>query len=217
MGMIQVVIVAPVLALRAGLRALLEAGPLEVETVAEAARLEDLGDVPEADVLILTPEGADLDALSEVLGAHPGQAAVLLLAEEARTGAGALAAYSQSDLPARAWGALSLDASPEELGAAVWALANGLWVGSGEIFQQQAALPAALPAREADLLEPLTDRELEVLQLLAQGLANKQIALALNISEHTVKFHVSAVYSKLRAANRTEAVRLGVQRGLVSL
>jgi DNA-binding NarL/FixJ family response regulator len=215
--MIQVVIVAPVLALRAGLRALLEAGPLAVEMVAEAARLEDLGDLPEADVLVLTLEAVDQDALAEVLGAIPGQAAVLLLVEEPRTGAGALAAYSRSALPARAWGALSLDADPEALGAAVWALANGLWVGSGEIFHDQAALPPVLPAEDADLLDPLTERELDVLQLLAQGLANKQIALALHISEHTVKFHVSAVYSKLRAANRTEAVRLGVQRGLVSL
>jgi DNA-binding NarL/FixJ family response regulator len=56
-----------------------------------------------------------------------------------------------------------------------------------------------------------------VLQLLAHGLANKQIALALNISEHTVKFHVSSIYNKLGATNRTEAVRAGVQRGLVVL
>jgi DNA-binding NarL/FixJ family response regulator len=67
------------------------------------------------------------------------------------------------------------------------------------------------------LLEALTERENEVLQLLAQGLANKQIALALGISEHTVKFHISAIYAKLGANNRTEAVRLGVQRGLVIL
>jgi DNA-binding NarL/FixJ family response regulator len=56
-----------------------------------------------------------------------------------------------------------------------------------------------------------------VLQLLAQGLANKQIALTLGISEHTVKFHISGVYSKLGATNRTEAVRLGVRKGLVVL
>jgi DNA-binding NarL/FixJ family response regulator len=64
---------------------------------------------------------------------------------------------------------------------------------------------------------PLTERESQVLQLLAHGLANKQIALALSISEHTVKFHVSSIYTKLRASNRTEAVRAGVQRGLVVL
>jgi DNA-binding NarL/FixJ family response regulator len=56
-----------------------------------------------------------------------------------------------------------------------------------------------------------------VLQLLAQGMANKQIAMKLAISEHTVKFHVSSIYTKLGAANRTEAVRLGVRRGLILL
>ena len=66
-------------------------------------------------------------------------------------------------------------------------------------------------------MEPLPERESEVLQLLAQGLSNKQIAVRLYISEHTVKFHVSSVYGKLGATNRAEAVRLGVQRGLVVL
>ena len=56
-----------------------------------------------------------------------------------------------------------------------------------------------------------------MLQLLAQGLANKQIALALGISEHTVKFHISSIYAKLGATNRAEAVRLGVLRGLIVL
>jgi DNA-binding NarL/FixJ family response regulator len=56
---------------------------------------------------------------------------------------------------------------------------------------------------------------MEVVQLLAQGKANKHIALDLAISEHTVKFHVSSIYTKLGAANRTQAVRLGVRRGLV--
>jgi len=55
------------------------------------------------------------------------------------------------------------------------------------------------------------------LQLLARGLSNKQIALQLGISEHTVKFHVSSIYTRLGVSSRTEAVRLGVQQGLVVL
>ena len=70
---------------------------------------------------------------------------------------------------------------------------------------------------EEQLVEPLTEREAEVLQLLAQGLTNKQIAFTLSISEHTVKFHVSGIYAKLGATNRTEAVRLGVRQGLIIL
>ena len=57
----------------------------------------------------------------------------------------------------------------------------------------------------------------QVLELLARGLANKQIAVSLGISEHTAKFHVSSIYSKLGATNRAEAVRTGIQKGLVSL
>src|SRR5262245_34743781 len=65
--------------------------------------------------------------------------------------------------------------------------------------------------------EPLTTREVEVLQLLAEGLPNKSIAARLGISDQTVKFHVASICGKLGAANRTQAVRLAVRRGLVSL
>jgi two-component system, NarL family, response regulator LiaR len=67
------------------------------------------------------------------------------------------------------------------------------------------------------LIEELTERELEVLHLLAQGMPNKEIAAHLVISERTAKFHVSSIMSKLGATNRTEAVALAVQRGLIKL
>jgi two-component system nitrate/nitrite response regulator NarL len=65
--------------------------------------------------------------------------------------------------------------------------------------------------------EPLTPRELQVLELLAEGLANRAIAARLGISDQTVKFHVASVCGKLGAANRTEAVRRAVRRGLLAL
>jgi len=65
--------------------------------------------------------------------------------------------------------------------------------------------------------EALTPREVQVLELLAEGLPNKAIAARLNISDQTVKFHVSAICGKLGAANRTEAVRRAVRRGLITL
>ncbi len=74
---------------------------------------------------------------------------------------------------------------------------------------QQASQPAEM--------DSLTPRELEVLYLLAQGKSNKQIAAELVITERTTKFHVSSIFSKLGAANRTEAAKIAVQRGLVSL
>lgn len=65
--------------------------------------------------------------------------------------------------------------------------------------------------------ESLTPREVEVLELLAEGLSNKAIAERLGISDQTVKFHVAAICGKLGAANRTDAVRRAIRRGLVSL
>ena len=65
--------------------------------------------------------------------------------------------------------------------------------------------------------EPLTPREVQVLELLAEGLPNKAIAARLDISDQTVKFHVSAICGKLGAANRTDAVRRAVRRGLITL
>jgi DNA-binding NarL/FixJ family response regulator len=68
-----------------------------------------------------------------------------------------------------------------------------------------------------DVVEALTRREIDVLDLLAEGLPNKRIAERLHISDQTVKFHVASIYAKLGAANRTDAVRRAVRRGLLTL
>ena len=68
-----------------------------------------------------------------------------------------------------------------------------------------------------DLIEPLTERETQVLELLAEGLSNKGIAARLGISDQTVKFHVASICGKLDAHTRTEAVRRAVRQGLITL
>jgi DNA-binding NarL/FixJ family response regulator len=70
---------------------------------------------------------------------------------------------------------------------------------------------------ELEVVEALTPREVQVLELLAEGLPNKAIADRLTISDQTVKFHVSSISTKLGAANRTDAVRRAVRRGLITL
>jgi DNA-binding NarL/FixJ family response regulator len=65
--------------------------------------------------------------------------------------------------------------------------------------------------------EPLTPRELQVIELLVEGLSNKTIAAQLGISDQTVKFHVAAICGKLGAANRTDAVRRAIRRGIVAV
>src|SRR3954463_5199746 len=77
--------------------------------------------------------------------------------------------------------------------------------------------PGASAPDEDGLEEPLTAREVQVLELLAEGLPNKAIAARLRISDQTVKFHVSSIAGKLGAKNRTDAVRLAVRRGLITL
>ncbi len=109
----------------------------------------------------------------------------------------------------RVWGVLPNDASAEELSAAIHALSQGLIVGTSTLLFESENEPLGRG--------PLTERESEVLGLLAKGLANKQIALSLGISEHTVKFHVSSIYSKLNVTNRTEAVREGLRGGWLAL
>jgi ATP/maltotriose-dependent transcriptional regulator MalT len=81
------------------------------------------------------------------------------------------------------------------------------------------AIVIAPDAREDadDYAEPLTTREIQVLELLAEGLPNKAIAERLGISDQTVKFHVSSISGKLGASNRTDAVRRAVRRGLIAL
>ena len=80
------------------------------------------------------------------------------------------------------------------------------------------ATVVATPRRKDALLpEPLTGREVQVLELLAEGLPNKAIAARLGISDQTIKFHVASISGKLGAANRTDIVRRAVRRGLVTL
>ncbi len=84
------------------------------------------------------------------------------------------------------------------------------------LSQQTHKIPSSSQG-QMPLIDELTERELEVLHLLAQGMPNKEIAARLVISERTAKFHVSSIMSKLGATNRTEAVSLAAQRGLITL
>ncbi len=119
------------------------------------------------------------------------------------------------------FGALQRDATGEEIVAAIAAVAGGLITLdrrlAGDLLASSERPQLPMPERLADAEEPLTARELEVLQLLAEGLPNKLIAAQLHISEHTAKFHVSAIMLKLGAASRTEAVTQAARRGLLIL
>ena len=112
---------------------------------------------------------------------------------------------------------LPSDISPEQLVAALEAAAAGLIVMHPAEVAACFRRPSRHRVHSPELAEPLTPRESEVLQMLASGLANKEIAARLSISEHTVKFHVASILGKLGAGSRTEAVSIGIRRGLVLL
>lgn len=109
---------------------------------------------------------------------------------------------------------LSSELSRTQIAAALEAVSLGFVVSGPVANPVRSVLPLA---ESAEMVEPLTARELDVLRLLALGWANKQIAARLAISDHTVKFHVAAILGKLGAASRTEAVAIGIRTGLVLL
>ncbi|MBV6400626.1 MAG: Transcriptional regulatory protein DesR [Anaerolineales bacterium] len=191
--MIRVLLKLSSPALRAGLQALL-ASDKTIKVVNDSLDEEN-----EVDVMITSTSFASLSGLEPAL---PSSAGVLLLSDDQ-------ADVREMKRSSRVWGILPTDSSAEELTAAIHALSQGLIVGAPHLLFESEGEPVERG--------PLTERELEVLGLLAQGLANKQIAVELGISEHTVKFHVSSIYTKLDVTNRTEAVRAGLRGGWIAL
>ncbi len=116
---------------------------------------------------------------------------------------------------------LPMTVSANQMRDAIAAILNGLVILHPDLtdilFTVSAPYFAAIESVADTVLEPLTAREIQVLNQLASGLTNKAIAKACNISEHTVKFHISAIFSKLGVSSRTEAVAVSIRQGLVML
>ncbi len=212
--MIRVFIVAASTLVRAGLQNVLADSRFDI--AGSAANLESLSeqlaDLETDVVLIETPADRHeelLDALA--VGDIMSDYATIVLADQVSPGwtAEALRAGIRAVLPS--------DVSPEQLRAALEATAAGLVVMHPREASAALPAPAATAAPPRELPEPLTRRESEVLQMLAGGLANKEIAARLSISDHTVKFHVASILGKLGASTRTEAVSIGIRQGLVLL
>jgi DNA-binding NarL/FixJ family response regulator len=210
--MIRLALVAALPAMRAGLRAILQTSS-NIEVTVEHATLEHIladAAVLAVDAVLLTEDTA-LEEISEQEQDIP-PIAIILLSESSR----AVALLQALSLPG--WAIVAPDVEPSVLQAAVEAAAQGLVVLSPQLVEEVASetetVAIADPGEPADDL--LTAREQEVLDLISQGLPNKLIANSLGISEHTVKFHVSSIYAKLGASNRTEAISRGARRGLVS-
>ena len=211
--MIRVFIVAASSFARAGLQSLVTSPDMEV--VGSASNVELLAgqwlDL-EPDITLIEATGEQFEAIIDFLAASQlaSEANILVLSDqfEPRRVIEALRAGVGAVLPS--------DISAEQLVASLEAVAAGLVVvHPTEVGAMFPLTSASQPL--AVLPESLTRRETEVLQMLASGLANKEIAARFAISEHTVKFHVASILGKLGAGSRTEAVTLGIRRGLVLL
>jgi two-component system nitrate/nitrite response regulator NarL len=203
MDPMRVMIVADDLLVRTGLAALLEE-QADVRIVGQAhpARFTDDAELYQPDVVVW-----DLGWQPNVSpsAAHFTWPLLLLVGHTERL---------RLPLPASATVALlPRDSHPSHLWLALQALAGGLTVVAPSLLP----LLANATTEPQEVTETLTNREQEVLRLLAQGLTNKAIAHQLGITEHTVKFHVNAIMSKLDAQSRTDAVIRATRAGLVSL
>ena len=212
--MIRVFIVAASPLIRAGLQSMLADSRFDI--VGSAADLESLSgqfvDVEPDVVLVEAATYAQEELLNALEVAELAQEyPVILLSQQPKT------AWLSKALRAGVRAVLPRDVAPEQLRAALEAAAAGLVVIHPSELDTVLSATVGPSAPLDELLEPLTRREREVLQMLAAGLANKEIAARLAISDHTVKFHVASILGKLGASTRTEAVSAGIRRGLVML
>ena len=208
-GAIRIFVAATSAVRRAGLESVVKSEPdfqLAGSTSA-MARFDTLARSVDADVVLI-----DSETLPESSLDAPSVFSLVLLTEasDARAIARLLRAGVRAILPR--------ESDPEEIVSAIFAAYSGLVLLSPSAAESLAGVFADREAElVGDLTEEITNREIEILRMLARGLMNKEIAAELRISEHTVKFHISSILDKLGASTRTEAVTLGIRRGLIPI
>jgi len=178
---------------------------IETASAVTRAGFESLLEDSEGIAILRSPNEADVILRDELPDGPepPGAPPIVVLADAALTSR-ALQLGVRAVLPR--------EAGPEQIVAALHAASAGLVavpVESSAHVMQAAAADGEV--------ESLTPRELETLEMLAEGLSNKQIAARLHISGHTAKFHVNSILGKLHAGTRTEAVMRGIRSGLVKV
>jgi len=167
---------------------------------------------------LLVTSGARYDVLLVAVDESTSKALLIELAHASKI----CAIWTSAGPPQNTWlrilrggfaGILSLDSTCEQFQSALKAIHAGLQVTDPRLIL--APDTRALATLRSFAEEALTDREQQVLGMMAEGLANKEISARLNISAHTVKFHISSILGKLGATSRTEAVTIGVRTGRV--
>ncbi len=210
----RVLVSASNLIVRAGLESILRASP-ELAVVSSSSDLATLATLIEDNSpdVVLLELGLHDDELSDkllALGNLVG-VAIVVLADDLHGN------WTTEALRLGVRSLLPRSATAEEIVPTVIAAAAGLVVLHPDIFDSLMPVPPTARTLPTSPVQALTPREIEVLGMLAVGLGNKAIARRLGISEHTVKFHVSSIFTKLNASSRTEAVTLGARQGLIML
>ncbi len=209
--MIRVFVIATTPMQQAGLHAMLPSSDIEIvgeSLVPDIAREE----LSESDVVVIADEVLLEDAVRMM--PRDEMSALVVMANNEQKAFSLL-----RDLRIQSWGIVPATVSALYLQATVISVAQGSVTFPNTLLSQSLREEPlhVQSVHEEDSDEVLTMREREVLELVSQGLSNKLIARHLQISEHTVKFHISSVSAKLGAASRTDAVRLGLRKGLITL
>lgn len=210
--MIAVAVLASTSTARARLEALVAARPglrladLSSPTADQAG--DPVGAAVSADVVLIDPGTRPVETYLRALSRTARLPPIMLL------GGGVAPAAFARLLRAGVRAILPRDASAQEIAAGIEALAAGLVVlhPSASPASVDKPLHRNLPEGQS---APLTPRELEILGMMAEGIGNRAIGKSLGISTHTVKFHIAAILDKLSARSRTEAVAIGMRRGLL--
>jgi len=208
-GAIRIAVAATSAIRRAGLESIIRSLP-EFQLVGSfgaVASLVSFARSAELDVIVI-----ESDSIRDLLLEPTLDAAIVLLTEtrDARS----ISRLLRNGVRA----ILSRESDSDDILSAIYAAYDGLVLLSTPAAESLAAVYGDHPLEvESESSEEITSRETEVLRMLAEGLVNKDIAARLGISEHTVKFHISSILDKLGASTRTEAVTLGIRRGLIPI
>ncbi len=196
--------------MREGLKALVESDGSVIVAESSASPNEWGSHLSACEVILLAPIGPlTTDWMVKIAARASGKPVLFLFSQ---------ALSEVPDLGAAIWGALPFSATSQDIILAVHALAQGFWIASPAVLPELGKPGRPIKPQDGHYqTEPLTEREIEVLQCLAQGYTNKEAALHLGVSSQTIKFHVSSIFSKLGVNNRTEAVSAGVRQGWVTL
>jgi len=208
-GLIRIAVVATSAVRRAGLKSIVRshADFHLAGSFGSVASLVPFARNTELDVIVI-----DSDSICDLLLEPISEAAIVLLTEvsDARSVARLLRFGVRA--------ILSRESDPDNVLSGIYAVYDGLVLLSTATADSLAAVYGDQPLEvEDEMSEEITSRETDVLKMLAEGLVNKEIAARLGISEHTVKFHISSILDKLGASTRTEAVTMGIRRGLIPI